>query len=134
MIPGPQASSERPWLAPLSTSVTVAGRIRAVCAAPLGGHIWKPGSGFSWTLPSVSLSFADFNMHPFRTVRITAFSEFCESCLQITQQESGLESPNQGREGEQGGREEGEGEEEKGRKEGKGKGKGEEKEGEAGKE
>lgn len=96
---------ERPWLAPLSTSVTVAGRIRAVCAAPLGGHIWKPGSGFSWTLPSVSLSFADFNMHPFRTVRITAFlssvSPACKSpnrkvVLEIPPTQEGRENRREG--------------------------------------
>lgn len=84
---------ERPWLAPLSTSVTVAGRMRAVYAAPLGGHIWKPGSGFSWTLLPVSLSFADFNMHPFRTVRITAFLSYVSPACKSPNSKVVLEIP-----------------------------------------
>ena len=130
---GPQHDSwtaslgEHPWLAPLSTSVTVAGRIRAVCAAPLGGHIWKPGSGFSWTLPSVSLSFADFNMHPFRTLRITAFLSSVSPACKPPNRKVVLEIP-QLRKGEQEG-----GRREKGKKQGREEGKGKRK-GEAGKE
>lgn len=128
---GPQHDSwtaslgEHPWLAPLSTSVTVAGRIRAVCAAPLGGHIWKPGSGFSWTLPSVSLSFADFNMHPFRTLRITAFLSSVSPACKPPNRKVVLEIPQLRKGGRTGGREEGEGEEaRKGGREGEEEGRG----------
>ena len=128
---GPQHDSwtaslgERPWLAPLSTSVTVAGRIRAVCAAPLGGHIWKPGSSFSWTLPSMSLSFADFNMHPFRTLRITAFLSSVSPACKPPNRKVVLEIPQLRKGGRTGGREEGEGEEaRKGGREGEEEGRG----------
>lgn len=86
---------------------------------------WKPGSGFSWTLPSVSLSFADFNMHPFRTLRITAFLSSVSPACKPPNRKVVLEIPQLRKGGRTGGREEGEGEEaRKGGREGEEEGRG----------
>lgn len=71
--PQHQVSRELCWLAILHTCchTLLLGPWRAIpCDSPGRGH-WKLMLGFSWTLPYVPYSFADFNLHPFTVWTVT---------------------------------------------------------------
>ena len=65
----------------LLLSHIIGGRMKGVCATPLGEDTWNLAPGFSWTLSHEPFPFSDFNLFLFTIIsRNHEYSNFSESC------------------------------------------------------